>query len=146
MKKILIIGPFKDIGGRELMTSFIAGTLSKKYTVDVISTDDMSKSSEVYKNYNEGDVTSLKELLYKRNLAFRFFSFMAYIKNRKKHDIYSYVNNGINKRFDYKKKNISILKRAILKYDLLFINAQLTSNYMEEVVNFASENNRHVVF
>jgi hypothetical protein len=57
-KKFLIVN-FKDRGGRELETSLLQMLLSNKYFVD-ISTDDMIQSLQVFKNYNKGYVTSLK--------------------------------------------------------------------------------------
>lgn len=58
MKKNLIIDPFKNKAGRELMTSFIANTLAIKYKVDIISITIMAKEAEILKNYNNGLVSS----------------------------------------------------------------------------------------
>ncbi|SFD02612.1 glycosyltransferase [Algibacter pectinivorans] len=146
MKNILIIGPFLDKGGREQESGFIANVLSKKFKVDIISTADMTMASEIYNSYNKGKVTSLKEMLFKKNMLFRFFSLIAYVKNNKRNEKFNYVNNAINKRLGYSKQIVLLLKNVLLKYDLVFINAQLTSSLMNEIVSFSFLNKKPIVF
>lgn len=146
MKKILIIGPFKDKGGRELMSSFIANTLSNHFIVDIISTDNMTKTSEVHKNYKNGLVSSVKEILFRENFLFRFFSYLAFLKNGRINRPFNFVNNVFNKQFGYSEKVYVLLQKLVLNYDLIFINAQLTSNYVDQIVDFSFTKMKHVVF
>ena len=65
MKKILIIGPIGDFGGRELMTGFIANVLSEIYHVEVCSTVAISNKTQVKEFFN-GPVYGIGGLLFKK--------------------------------------------------------------------------------
>ncbi|WP_299667518.1 glycosyltransferase [uncultured Polaribacter sp.] len=132
--KILIIGPFAEFGGRELMSVFIADCLSKDHSVDICSTGNMSKKAVINKNFKQGTVFSLKKNLFKKNFIFRFFAYLSYFKNNLKKEPYFYLNNKINKSLGSNRKYIKELDLILKKYQLVFINAQFSSNYVDYIL------------
>ena len=46
MKKVLLIGPFEDYGGREIDTAFIASSLYENFEVSICSTGNITKKSQ----------------------------------------------------------------------------------------------------
>ena len=52
---MLIIGPIGDFGGRELEAGFIANSLSDNYDVEICSIGNITKNSQVYETFKNGE-------------------------------------------------------------------------------------------
>ncbi len=144
--RILIIGPISDFGGRELETGFIAETLSVNHVVSIFSISDLTKESQVFDFFN-GNVTSVKFSLYKKSIWMRIISLFSYIKNGRKGLRSDYINNGFNKKvLGYESKVVSLIQEKISSTDIVFINAQLSSNYIEEIINISFQKNKKIIF
>ena len=147
-KKILLFGPIANFGGRELETGFIAHSLSFKYEVDVCTTGFLTKESQLFHFDKNQKAFSLQDTLCDKYFSIKILSFLSYLKNCQEGGILSkYANNVIAKKyFGYDRKRILTIKELVSKYDLVFICAQLSSNLVSEVVKFAKENKKKVVF
>ncbi|PIX10330.1 MAG: hypothetical protein COZ75_02130 [Flavobacteriaceae bacterium CG_4_8_14_3_um_filter_34_10] len=146
-KKILIFGPLGDFGGRELEAGFIANILSAKYDVAVLTSSSITHESQLFDFNKNLNAFSINDLLYKTYYSLKILSFFSYLKNKKKGNKSSYANNGIAKKyFNYNAKRLRIIRELLPKYDLLFICAQLTTAFLDEVIQIAKENNIKVVF
>jgi glycosyltransferase involved in cell wall biosynthesis len=146
-KKILLFGPFGDFGGRELEVSFIASVLASKYEVDICTSDSVSAQSQLYYFNRNQKVFSLKGLLCKKYFALNILSFCSYLKNSFKGVSSSYANNNVAKRyFNYEKRTAIILEDVISKYDLVFICAQFSSNYIDNIVSFSKKHHVKIIF
>lgn len=146
-KRILIIGPIGDFGGRELETGFIASVLSENYEVSICTTGLLTSSSQVFEFNKKQKVFSLKYLVYKKFKSLRFLAFVSYLKNKKKKKKSYYVNNlWAKKYFDYKKKVKHTLTEIIKEYDLIFISGQLSSDYIKFVIEKGTALNKKIVF
>jgi glycosyltransferase involved in cell wall biosynthesis len=146
-KKILLFGPIGDFGGRELETGFIANALSLEYNVDICSSATLTKKSQVHDFDKNQKVFSVNDLLCQRYFSIHFLSFLSYLKNGREITISSYANNKLSKKyFGYYKKVYSILGELILKYDLIFICAQLSSGLVSELIHLAKANKKKVLF
>lgn len=147
MKKILIIGPIADFGGRELEAGFIACSLSKKYRVDICSTGVITRNSQVFTFDRDLHVFSINELLCSKYLSLKFFAFLICLKNRSRNNFVNSVNNYISKKFlNYDNKTEFVLENLVTKYDIIFIIAQLTSNFIPTIIKKSEERNIKIIF
>jgi glycosyltransferase involved in cell wall biosynthesis len=146
MHKILIVGPIEDFGGREIEAGFIAEALSKNYWVDIFSTGNISKKSQVYEFNFRGEITSLKKEIYRSNFIIRGLSHLSFLKNEKKHTKYFYVNNNLGKKLGFKKKENSILFNMISRYDVIFIVANIETLRIKEIINLSNQLNKKIIF
>lgn len=143
--KILIIGPIEDFGGRELEAGFVASVLKEEFEVSVLSTGNLTSKSQFHEIVDEIKITSLKKLLFERNIFLRPATLLSYLKNRKKEPAFFYINNKINSRHIKEKEN-AILKEVIQNYDLIFIIAHLQTLRTKEIIQFSKEFKKPVVF
>ncbi len=146
MQKILIIGPIEDFGGREIETGFIAEALSENYCVDIFSTGNISEKSQVYEFNFNGKITSLKKEIYRNYFIIRCLSYLSFLKNKKKHAKYFYVNNNLGKKLGFKKKENSILFNLISKYDVVFIVANIGTLRTKEIIDLSNQLNKKIIF
>lgn len=147
MKKILIIGPIGNFGGRELESGFIASALSSKYIVDICTTGSLSSKSQVFIFNKKQKVFSLGDLVCQQYLVLKSLALLSYVKNNCKEVLSSYVNNNIAKKyFNYKGKTLFIVQELVAQYDVIFICAQLTSSLMNDIITFAKINNKKILF
>lgn len=146
-QRVLIIGPIGDFGGREIEAGFIANLLSEDYYVEVCSTGNISKNSQVYEIFKNKEVFSLKKLVFEKSKLLRLLSKLSFIKNKKKEQSYYYVNNRIAKKiFKYDSKVESVLRKVLYDFDLIFIIAQVSSNYLKFIIEESYKSNKKIVF
>lgn len=144
--KILIIGPIGDFGGRELETGFIASVLSDRYDVQVVSTGNCSKKSQV-NTFKGFLLTSLNDIIYNKSLIIRIFiKFLSYFKKSFSNSSADLSSPFLKKILNIEIKKAHILKQQIAKTDLVFICAQLSSNYLESIILKAKEYKKPIVF
>ena len=143
--KILIIGPIEDFGGRELEAGFVASVLKEVFEVSVLSTGNLTNKSQFHEIVDEIKITSLKKLLFERNIFLRPATLLSYLKNRKKEPAFFYINNKINFRYIKDKEN-AILKEVIQNYDLIFIIAHLQTLRTKEIIQYSREFQKPMVF
>lgn len=146
MKKILIIGPIGDFGGRELMTGFIANVLSEIYHVEVCSTVAISNKTQVKEFFN-GPVYGIGGLLFKKYFFIKLLAYISYFKSKKKGNLFAYCNNTFTRRFfNYKEKEAKLLKEYVKEFDGFIINAQLISEYSAFLIDEISKQGKKVIF
>ena len=144
--KILIIGPIEDFGGREMEAGFIAEALSIKYHVDICSTTNISQKSQVYEFNFNGNITSIKQEVFKKHRVLRALAYLSFVKNKKKEPRYYYVNNNLSQKLGFQKKEQIIIFDLLSKYDGLFILANLETFRTKEIISFSKKLNKKVIF
>ena len=75
-KRVVILGPFSEMGGRELMTSFIAKTLQEEYDVDIFSLTHVTQDSRIFFSKFRGQAIILDKLIYESHFFLRLVSFL----------------------------------------------------------------------
>ncbi|WP_299130582.1 glycosyltransferase [uncultured Winogradskyella sp.] len=143
---ILIIGPFGDFGGRELETSFIAQAVEDNAKVCILSTSYCTEDSQLFDFINSVSVESVDNLLYKRSFLFRVFSLLIAFKNGNKKKSIEYLHNKLNKKFGLKRASKKILENYIDKNDIIVLCAQISSNFMKEIVIYSKLKHKQIVF
>ena len=146
MKKILIIGPIGDEGGREIEAGFIASALSDNFRISVFSTTNITAASQLYHYSFKGEVTSLKEKIYKNYFSMRPAAFLSYLKNGRQFPVYYYVNNKFNTINGFGIKEKGQLVKIIRDVDMIFIVAHLFSLRTKEIIEIASEAQKKIIF
>jgi glycosyltransferase involved in cell wall biosynthesis len=129
LKKIAIIGPFNSRGGREIEAGFIATALSRQFETIIYSTESMDINNDI------GNVNQ---------------SLLIYHRSKKKLSTYlSYLGYRPNRELHFKNlksrahKN---LNQVIKDCDIVFIIAQLTSNYMSQIIRLAKDLDKDIFF
>ncbi|QNM86259.1 glycosyltransferase family 4 protein [Polaribacter pectinis] len=144
--RVLILSPIGDVGGRELEVGFIASVLSSKYNVKVLSTGNYTHNSQV-KAFKGFSVTSLKYKIFDSSLFVRvFIKLISHFKKSISYDASSLSAPLIKKILNVQKRKIKILNKEILKTDIVFISAQLSSNYIKDIILIAKINKKSIVF
>lgn len=144
MKKILIIGPLGDYGGREVEVNLIAKSLQSLYHVNILSTTYFTTNSFVFNDLQNTSFKSLDLILYKK-IKFKIPTLLSYIKNKKKYEPYFYTNNNISKLLGYKKEKQKALINVLVKYDLVILPVQLSTEFLEPIINECNNLNIPVI-
>ena len=145
-KKILIIGPFEDYGGREIDTAFIASSLIQEFDVSICSTGNISKKSQIFTSLSKVKVTSLKKKLYEKEYLLRPATVLSYLKNKKVEPVYFYVNNRFNSYLSFNQKEVKQLRSLIKIFDVIFLRAHLFTLRTKKIIELASEYKVKVIF
>lgn len=146
-KRVLIIGPFIDFGGRELETSFIAESIESKFNVSVFSTLNISRNSQIHEFTKKSKISSINECLYKRFFWLKIFSYLTFLKYGKDKLPWFYIKNKISRKLINVEEKINIIiDELISNHDLILICAQLSSNYNKQIVETAKKNNKKIIF
>lgn len=144
-KKILIVGPFVDFGGREIEVRNIIVSLSQKYDLKLISTGPMSKKSVAIHGLDTPWTTIYKEI-YNSNFFLKGISFINKKWNKSNLPSYFLVSNKIsNAFFKIGKKTVPILKKEIDSVDVVLFCGTLTSGFLNDILDYCLELNKPFV-
>jgi glycosyltransferase involved in cell wall biosynthesis len=147
MKKILIIGPIGDFGGRELEIGFIANSFSKTFKVSVCSTGSFTSKSQIFDFNSNFNSLSIPSLLCSSSFLIKITSFISWLRNKRKLPIFFYANNQFNKKFlNLDNQYENQIKNQIDKHDLIFICATISSKYVDFIINHAAKLNKPIFF
>lgn len=136
-KKIFIVGPIGDFGGREVEVNIIARSLENIHDVTILSTAFFTGSSFSLQNLNNTKYTSLDKLVYENNIYIRLSSILSYLKNGRKKIEFSYANNAFSKKiFRYDRRRKEMLYKKLEDSELVILTMQLTSNFFSEIIEF----------
>jgi len=145
--KILLIGPIGDFGGRELEAGFIANALNEEYDVKVCSTVYCTEQSQIFDFVTKKQMSSLAKLVVDKYFQIKLIALVAYFRFGFKYSIPYFFNNKISKKYGAITHKITkVLEELILGNDAIIICAQLSSNYLKEIIDFAYFNNIPVLF
>jgi glycosyltransferase involved in cell wall biosynthesis len=144
-QKVLIIGPFGDIGGRELETGFIAETLLEDYEVKILSTGNLTANSQIFDFVPKDHVVTLNKKISKHSIWFKALGILSYLKSHKQKPINNYTSNTLAKKTGYRKFAIRQIKNEIDRCDFVLLCAQISSNYIEEIVAYANATEKKII-
>ncbi len=145
-QNLLVIGPIGDIGGRELETGFIANTLNKEYNITIYSTANYTSKSQIFDFVSKDQVTCLNHSIFKKNLWFKVLAAISYLKSLKKGSILNYVSNNLARKTGYRNYALKQIKKQIDENEAIIICAQISSNYIKEVIEYSSSKQKPIMF
>lgn len=146
MKKVLIIGPFDDYGGREIDTAFIASSLRQEFEITICSLGNITSSCQIKTYLPNINLTSVKERLYKNYIFLKPAAILSYFKNGRKEPVYFYINNAINYRIGLRKKELQQLRVLVKQCDLIFIRAHIHSLKTKEIIDLGFKHHKKIIF
>ena len=140
-KKILIVGPIGDYGGRDVEVNIIAKVLEENHHVHILSTACMTEDSFSLLGLNKTSWESVHKELYLRNFFIRQFSSFSKLINRGSCKTYSYVNNRFSKSLlNFDQLQWEIIQKELIKADIVLLCVQLTTKFFPEIVQFCYDN------
>ncbi|MCF6279733.1 MAG: glycosyltransferase [Flavobacteriaceae bacterium] len=140
-KKIVILGPITDVGGREVEVNIIAKALMNDYDVSILSTTYITNKSAALKDINGLEWTSIQEILYEKNVFIKTLSTFSKLYKKGKDKNYNYISNRIVKKFfELNNLYLDILKKELSKVDLVILPVQLTTKFLAEIIDFCDAN------
>lgn len=140
-KKVCIVGPFGDFGGRDVEVNIIAKVFEKSHQVTIVSTSYMTEKSFAFKNLTTTKRKLIFKNIFQSNFLIAFFSLCSKKYNRGSLNTYAYINNSINKRFfSIDKLILRFVKEEIKNADSIILCVQLTTKFFPEIVNYCFEN------
>lgn len=141
MARVLIISPLVDYGGREIEVNIIAKSITGAFDVRILSTITATNSSEALKGLNNVSFDTLDNLVLKQYKSLRILAYMSYIWNGKKKPSYLYLNNKVSERFfNLKRIKLNVLKKEIVKSDLIWVVADLEMTFLPNMIAFCKQN------
>jgi glycosyltransferase involved in cell wall biosynthesis len=147
MKRILIIGPIGDIGGREVEVNIIARALENNYRVMVFSTGFMTQKSFAIEGLQNTDYKVLDKELFKKYIGVKLVSLFSWMLSGFKNNYIRYVSNNWNKKlFDLNKKREKEIVDYLMNCELVILPMQLSSTFSELIVTRCKELNIPTLF
>ncbi len=146
-KEILLIGPIGNFGGRELEVGFIAKALSKEYNVSICSTAYFTQKSQVFDFITKKQMFSLAKVVVDKHLFIKLIALVAYFRFGFKYSTPYFFNNKINKKYGaVASKTTQVLEELITENEVIIICAQLSSNYLKNIIDIAYQKSIPVLF
>ena len=98
-KRVILLGPFAERGGREIEAVFIAQScLERDYDVRIISTTYMPVNSLIMSHISSQYCGSIYSLIC-ANFKVYFFALLSYLKNKRELQIDAYAASRVVKKF-----------------------------------------------
>lgn len=147
-KKILIIGPIGDRGGREVEAGFFAETLARVgYDVNVCSTSNITSNSQLCDHLSWDKVDSVNLSIFRRKKIYRFLAYVAWLKNRKEAEPVVYTANLLSKRLlNYYDEVEIVINQQVARNDLIIFMGQISSSYVRLIVNAVEREKKRIIF
>lgn len=141
-KKILIVGPIGDFGGRDVEVNIIARALEAAYDTTILSTQYMTAASFSLQQLTNTKWQSVPELLFKKSRLIRFLSRISKKRNKGKKEVYGYVSNSLSKKLmNLDALSWGIIQNELAQTHLVVLPVQLTTKFLPEIVNYCHEAN-----
>jgi len=140
-KKIKIIGPIGDFGGRDVEVNIIAKALENNYRVRIFSTGYMTEKSFSLLNLRNTTWQSIYKELHSQNIILRQLSRLSKFINKGSRETYGYVINRFSKRLiSFDRLQWEIIENELKNADVVLLCVQLTTKFLPEIVQFCHEN------
>ncbi|MEX0996578.1 MAG: glycosyltransferase family 4 protein [Flavobacteriaceae bacterium] len=146
MKKILILAPFKNFGGREIHINLIAKCLSSFYEVHILSTSFATNNSFAFQDIISDNCHIINDEILKINKVLKFLTKLSYLKSNKENEFHSYLHNTFTKRiFNLKSVKEKFLEKFIDNFDLIIMPVILNEPFVKFTIDFAKKNQTPVL-
>lgn len=140
MKKVLIISPIVNYGGREVELNLIAKALMKFYQVSIFSTGAATNQSIALNGLKKVCFKSINQQVLRQNIFLKFITYLSYIKNGRSKPLRLHLSNNFsNKFFNLRKYEVKALEKAIRKMDLVWVVADFDSPLLIETIELCKK-------
>lgn len=146
-KKVLIIGPFSLVGGREIETKLIFESLKDGYYVEIISTKNFVHKKTFELLETDKELKTIDYLIFNKNKLIKMIvNLLCFFKPIKAPNYTRVKNRLTNFLFDYQKLFIIALQDKVKKFDCIMVCADIETVYNKEIIAVSSRLNIPVVF
>jgi glycosyltransferase involved in cell wall biosynthesis len=141
-KKMLIIGPISESGGREINTIFFISQFKKFYETTVFSTIPVSRTSIVDQYLGSNKMLSFERIVL-QHLFIKVFALATKWKNSSPLDILFLVKNKMSNYF-YSFENIYLQKltQEINQQDIIFYSGLLSDKWLQAITKLCQSLNK----
>jgi len=140
MKKVLIISPIVNFGGRELEVNLIAKSLIEQFNLTILSSNEATNESQALDGLNKFSFSNLNQKITKENTLLNLIAYLSYLWNGQKGYVCNYVINGLSKKFfDFKTLKVKSLKKEIITHDIVWIVADLDTPFLTETIELCNK-------
>lgn len=143
-KKIALIGPIGDYGGREVEANIILHSLYKDYDIKLVSTSYITDQSFALAGLNNKiKYVCILKSIYKSSIIFKLSSWLSKLINGGSKKAYFYSNNKLNKRLigNYNEFRFQLIKKELRSVDASILLNQLSTPFLPELILFCNDNN-----
>lgn len=141
-KKVIIIGPIVDFGGREIMTNLLFNSLKDTYNPIVFSTVNITKDSVALKGLDGTQWTALPYMIYKNNVLVKIASLLTKAVHKRKEPVYFFIKNKLIKPFiNFNALEIKIISKALKESDLIIYSDEITGKWLKTIIEVAEKQN-----
>lgn len=145
-KRILIIGPIVDFGGREVMTNLLVSMLSDVFEVKVLSTVSMSKSSVAIKGMSQKHWDTIGRAIFNRNLFIKLTAQFTKLFYKKQEPAYFFIKNKFTKPFfDFEKRKIKVIHRFVNHSDLIIYSDEIHGKWLKRLLQIINTENKSLL-
>ncbi|TGV04423.1 glycosyltransferase family 4 protein [Flavivirga rizhaonensis] len=145
-KKILIVGPISDFGGREIEVKNIIDALINYFKVSLLSTIPMTKKSAAILDEKHHHWSSVEKKIFNSNLFIKITSIACKFIYRRKAPAYRFIGNKLNyKFFSFNQKYFDVLKKETDKHDIVIFSGELTTKWLIEIITFCKDLNKPLI-
>jgi len=147
-EKVTIIGPISDFGGIGVEVNTIAVSLEDSYDVTIISTNYMSEKAFAVQNLKLTRWVSIPRMVLRTHKVISILTAASRFWNRKKApvDFRSYVENSVSKKIvDFDKLYLNHVYKELKDVKVVIVCAQVTYNYLSEIIQFCHQNTIQVL-
>src|SRR5574343_244269 len=142
MKKILVLGPISDFGGREIEVNYILETYKELFDVTLFSTITMNENSVAIPQ-KKIKWSTLEKRLCAENPIIKFNGFLAKFVHRANGPIENSIFNNLNKRlFNFEKIFSNIIEKEIMMHDVVLFSGEITSKWLDKVILYSVKHNK----
>ncbi len=146
-KKITILGPISNTGGRAVEAREIYNSLSPFYNVSILSTEPFSSDITSNSPLFGTKYRSIDNILYNSHKDIRIISTISWLKNSFQGQPELYINSKANKKIaNLINRKKSVLSDSIEKSDLIFLLMQIESEYLKDIIEYSISNNIPIIF
>jgi glycosyltransferase involved in cell wall biosynthesis len=134
-KKILIIGPIVDFGGREVMTNLLAKSLKIVYDINVLSTVGMSADSEAILGLQPNEWSTVSSEIENSNLYLAITSSLTKRLNKRKEPSHFFIKNKLTERiFNFDKLYREVIEKGVLQSDIIIYSDEINGKWLSHII------------
>ncbi len=146
-RKILLLGPIVDFGGREIMTNMLYHFLKTDYDVHICSTVNMTGSSLALKNIDTTKWSTLSETIGRNFFFIKLAAVFTKFFFKRKEPWYFFLKNKLTKSyFDFEDLYAKTIRSFVKQSDLIIYSDELSGKWLQHVQNQCLKYNKVLLF
>ncbi len=145
-KRILILGPISDFGGREMMTNLLAHALKDNFQVKILSTIAMTKASAALINIDKNSWDTINYYLYRNNFILKLTALLTKTIFKREEPAYFFIKNKlVDKYFNFSALYYNTIHGHIKAADVIICSNEITGKWLEETLVISGKEDKPIL-